>query len=439
MKSALELGQAIAKNRLDPVVLAEETLAKARAHPVCDEIFARLTETRAMEEAKAAKARQSAGDLKSPLDGVPISWKDLFDTKGVATESGSKLLKGRTPEQDAVALANATNAGLVCIGKTHLSELAFSGLGINPSTATSPNVHGAHLAPGGSSSGAAASVAHDIVPIGIGSDTGGSVRIPSAWNDLVGFKTTHGMISDEGVVPLCASFDTAGPLCTSVKDAWAMVAIMAGFTVEMPEEKPLELCKFLVNESIVLDDVSPAQAEAFDRAVEALRKAGTTIDRGKIAECDETLPLGPILFPYEAWQQWGAEIEANPGVMFEPVENRFRSGVGVTRDQYDTARAQLMVLRETYNKRVEEYDAVLAPTVAIGPPEIQPLLDNYDLFSATNMLALRNTRFFNMLGNCALALPTSTPAASLMVVGKGGNDRHLASIGLAIEEIVRAS
>lgn len=439
MKSALELGSEIARNRLDPVELAQATLYKARQHPASDQIFARLTEDRALEEAKAAKARQSAGDLKSPLDGVPISWKDLFDTKEVATESGSKLLAGRTPAEDAAALTNATKAGLVCIGKTHLSELAFSGLGINPSTATSPNIHGAHLAPGGSSSGAAASVAHEIVPIGIGSDTGGSVRIPSAWNDLVGFKTTHGMISDAGVVTLCSSFDTAGPLCTSVADAWAMTAIMAGFTAEIPEEKPIELCRFLINESIVLDDLEPAQAESFERAVEALRKAGATIDRSTIAECEETLPLGPILFPYEAWEQWGETIEANPGVMFEPVEMRFRSGVGVTQNQYDTARAQLMVLRETFNKRIEDYDAVLAPTVAIGPPEIQPLLDDYDLFSATNMMALRNTRFFNMLGNCALALPTSTPSASLMVVSKGGKDRHLASIGLSIEEIVKSA
>ena len=173
MKSATELGCEIASGSLDPVELVEATFEKIENHSYRDEIFARLTKERALAEAEAARVRQKDNQLKSPLDGVPISWKDLFDTKDVGTESGSKLLKGRIPQEDCTALEKATEAGLVCVGKTHLSELAFSGLGINPSTATAPNIHGSHLAPGGSSSGAAASVAHGLVPIGIGSDTGG--------------------------------------------------------------------------------------------------------------------------------------------------------------------------------------------------------------------------------------------------------------------------
>lgn len=437
MKSALELGRNIADGTLDPVELVRDTLEKAKAHPHCDHIFARLTQDRAISEAEAAHKRQKAGELKSPLDGVPISWKDLFDTAGIATESGSQLLKGRTPDKDCIALKNATDMGLVCVGKTHLSELAFSGLGINPKTATSPNRQGTHLAPGGSSSGAAASVAHDIVPIGIGSDTGGSVRIPAAWNDLVGFKTTHGLISDEGVVPLCSGFDTAGPLCNSVADAWTMVAIMAGRKHEVPQARPISQCRFLVNETLTLDDLQPEQQEAFELALEALQAAGAKIVRKPIPEFTEVLPLGPVLFPYEAWNEWGKTIEANPGVMFEPVENRFRSGAPVTRNQYDTATAQMMVLRETYNNRVEDYDAVLAPSVAIGPPEVEPLLNDPALFSATNMMALRNTRFFNMFGCCALTLPTGKKAAGLMVAMQGGRDRMLASVGLTMEEVLK--
>ncbi|MEM9279874.1 MAG: amidase family protein [Pseudomonadota bacterium] len=436
MKTAAELGREIAAGTTDPVELTEATLEKIEAHPKRETIFARLTRERAIGEAEAARGRQKSGNLKGPLDGVPISWKDLFDTAGVATESGSKLLAGRVPEKDSIALENATNAGLVCVGKTHLSELAFSGLGINPSTATSPNIHGDHLAPGGSSSGAAASVAYELVPVGIGSDTGGSVRIPSAWNDLVGFKTTHGMISLKGAVPLCSAFDTVGPLCTSMEDAWLATAIMAGLEPDLPETKPVSECSFLVNETIMLDDLGKDQREGFELFVEELQKAGATVHRGPIPECDDILPLGPVLFPFEAWQEWGEAIEAQPDLMFEPIRNRFESGKGLSREQYDTAWTHMLALRQAYNKRTVEYDAVLAPTVAIAPPEVAPLLADFELFGATNMMALRNTRFFNMFGCCALSLPTSKPASGIMVVAQGGKDRELASLGLGIEKAI---
>ncbi len=437
MKTAVALGREIAAGALDPVELTTQTLENIDNHSHRDEIFARVTPERAISEAKAARERQKSGSLRGPFDGVPISWKDLFDTAGVSTESGSKLLEGRVPERDCIALKNASDAGMICVGKTHLSELAFSGLGINPSTATAPNILGDHVAPGGSSSGAAASVASDLVPIGIGSDTGGSVRIPSAWNNLVGFKTTHGLISNEGVVPLCAGFDTAGPLCNSVGDAWLMTAIMAGLPAELPEAKPLDQCKFLVNETIMMDELESDQREGFEIAVNALQSAGANVVRSEIHECNDLLPLGPILFPYEAWNEWGETIEAMPDLMFEPIYNRFSSGKNVTREQYDLAWNAMLDLRNSFNKRISVYDAVLAPTVAIGPPEIAPLMEDYDLFGATNMMALRNTRFFNMLGCCALSLPTSKPAAGLMVTKSGGEDRELAALGISIEHLVR--
>ena len=157
-KSAADLGRQIRDGRLDPVELTENTISEIDKHPHRDTIFTIVTKERALAEAQAAKRRQSEGALLGPLDGVPISWKDLFDTKGIVTEAGSPLLKGRIPEKDCVVLDRATQQGLVCVGKTHMSELAFSGLGINPNAATPPNINGADLIPGGSSSGAAASV-----------------------------------------------------------------------------------------------------------------------------------------------------------------------------------------------------------------------------------------------------------------------------------------
>ncbi|MGB5069169.1 MAG: amidase family protein, partial [Albidovulum sp.] len=158
-KSAGDLGRAIGRGDIDPVDLTETYLAAISAHDSRDRIYARLTESRARSEAKAAADRAKAGMRRSPLDGVPISWKDLFDSAGVATESGTRLLKGRTPTADAEVLRNATAQGLVCLGKTHMTELAFSGLGLNPVTATPPNINDPALVPGGSSSGAATSVA----------------------------------------------------------------------------------------------------------------------------------------------------------------------------------------------------------------------------------------------------------------------------------------
>ena len=198
-QSASDLGRGIAAGKIDPVALTETYLAAGAAHPFGPRIYVRMTPERALAEAESARQRAKAGLRRGLLDGVPISWKDLFDTAGIVTEAGSMLLEGRVPEADAAVLQRATQAGTVCLGKTHMSELAFAGLGVNPAyggntdpkPGTPPNLHDPALAPGGSSSGAAASVAFGLAAAGIGSDTGGSVRVPAAWNDLVGLKTTH--------------------------------------------------------------------------------------------------------------------------------------------------------------------------------------------------------------------------------------------------------
>ncbi|MEM8649509.1 MAG: amidase family protein [Pseudomonadota bacterium] len=435
-KSAAQLGREIAEGKTDPVELTEATLERMDNHEARDDIFTMVTHDRARAEAEAARIRQQDGALASPLDGVPISWKDLFDTKGLVTEAGSKLIAGRVPDDDCEVLKRSSKAGLICAAKTHMSELAFSGLGINPSTGTPPNIHGKELAPGGSSSGAGSCVAHGLTPIGVGSDTGGSVRIPSVWNDLVGLKTTAELIPNTGVVPLCSGFDTVGPLCTTVEDAWLSTCIFADRKPEMPEAKPLSECSFLVNETIMLDDLGTNQREGFELAVEALQSAGAKVTRAPIPECETIIPLGPIMFPYEAWAEWGELISANPELMFEGVRNRFMSGKDFTEAQYKEAWDEMLKLRETYAARVAEYDAVLAPTIAIAPPNVSELLADMKLFQETNMMALRNTRFFNMFGVCALTLPTSKPAAGLMIAGKAFGEEDLVSVGLSIEAIL---
>ena len=226
--SAADLGRGIERGEIDPLQLTQTYLEAIDAHPLRDRIYARVTHDRALAEATAAAERARAGQRRSLLDGVPISWKDLFDTADIGTESGSDLLLGRVPDSDALVLRNATAMGAVCLGKTHMSELAFSGLGLNPVKESPPCVNDADAVSGGSSSGAATSVAFGLAACGIGSDTGGSVRIPSAWNDLVGLKTTSGRVSLEGVVPLCLKFDTVGPLARTVEDAALYLALLEG-------------------------------------------------------------------------------------------------------------------------------------------------------------------------------------------------------------------
>ncbi|MEL6691322.1 MAG: amidase family protein, partial [Pseudomonadota bacterium] len=303
-RTAADQGRAIGSGELDPVELAEAYLDAAANHPLSPRIYARMTKDRALAEARAAKARADAGQRLGPLDGVSISWKDLFDTAGIATEAGSALLEGRMPDQDAEVLAAATAQGLVCLGKTHMSELAFSGLGLNPITATSPNVHDPDLISGGSSSGAAASVAYGLAAAGIGSDTGGSVRIPAAWNDLVGLKTTAGRVSLKGVVPLCLRFDTVGPLTRSVEDAALLLgAFEAG---NAPDLKGASLSgrRFLILDTIVFDDIEDRPANAFAAAVGRLSAAGATIERMAVPEVSDAFEVTGVLYTAEAYGLW---------------------------------------------------------------------------------------------------------------------------------------
>ena len=238
---ASELGRLIEKRVVDPLEIVEEFIEVIEDHPVASQIYTIITKERAVTEAKSASKRAKNGARLSQLDGVPISWKDLFDTFGYSTEAGTALLKGRKPLKDARVLEVATSKGLICLGKTHMSELAFSGLGLNPITASPPCINFPDCVSGGSSSGSAASVAFNLAPSSIGSDTGGSVRIPAAWNDLVGLKTTSGLLSLDGVVPLCPSFDTVGPLTRTVEDASLLLTAM------IPNQKPTDISNVSLN------------------------------------------------------------------------------------------------------------------------------------------------------------------------------------------------
>ncbi|WP_299285397.1 amidase family protein [uncultured Tateyamaria sp.] len=432
-KSASDLGRAIGAGEVDPVNLAHAFFERINAHPLRDRIYARVTEDRAMAEALAASDRAKACARLSPLDGVPVSWKDLFDTAGVGTEAGSKLLAGRVPDTDAVALRNATAMGLVCLGKTHMSELAFSGLGYNPSTATPPCVNDDAAVPGGSSSGAAASVAFGLAPAAIGSDTGGSVRIPAAWNDMVGLKTTAGRISIEGCVPLSLKFDTVGPLTRTVEDAAALLAILEGGRAADLRGADLRGKRFAALQTVVLEDIRDAPMAAYHSALERLQAAGATIEPLEVPEVIGAMENAGPLLPGEVYGLWRDVIEANPDAMYSEILERFRLGGAFSAPDYNAAWAQLDGARAAWDAAATGFDAILAPTAPILPPNLERLNTDSAYYKTENLLALRNTRIGNLMGICALTLPTGTPSCGIMLMGAPDCEEALLRVGVAAE------
>ncbi|WP_445943886.1 amidase [Roseicyclus sp.] len=442
-QSASDLGRGIAAGKIDPVALTETYLAAGAAHPFGPRIYVRMTPERALAEAESARQRAKAGLRRGLLDGVPISWKDLFDTAGIVTEAGSMLLEGRVPEADAAVLQRATQAGTVCLGKTHMSELAFAGLGVNPAyggntdpkPGTPPNLHDPALAPGGSSSGAAASVAFGLAAAGIGSDTGGSVRVPAAWNDLVGLKTTHGRLSLQGVVPLAESFDTIGPLCRTVEDCAQLLAVMEGGKPADLRGATLQGRRFLVLEPYS-SDVREGPGAAFSAAVARLAKAGARIETGTVAGIEEAMALSPVLFATEGYGTWRDVIEAAPEKMYSRILERFRGGQAFNAPDYVAAWRRLHVLRALWARETAGFDAVLLPTVPNLPPDVHRLMQDPDFYVNENLITLRNTRVGNLMGLCGLTLPTGLPSCGLMMLGAAMGDERLLRLGAAAEAVL---
>ncbi|MEM7505857.1 MAG: amidase family protein [Pseudomonadota bacterium] len=434
---AAALGRAIEAG-LDPRELTERFLAAIAADPDASLIYARTTPDRARAEAAAAHQRQQQSGRLGPLDGVPISWKDNVDMAGVATEAGSRLLAGRIPQADAPALSHATAAGLVCLGKTHMSELAFSGLGFNPMTATPPNAIDRRRVPGGSSSGAGVSVAKGLAAAGIGSDTGGSVRIPAAWNDLVGLKTTIGAISCDGIVPLSTTFDTPGPLCRTVEDAGLIFAALRGETPSIPAPS-LPATLFLA-ENHVMADMDPEVASAFDAALGRIADAGVAITRGQAPEFDESADVltshGGVILT-DAWEEWGEVIEANPDTMYHQIEQRFRGGAAFPRTMADHASAVQTRLSTSIQARIAQEGVIIMSSSPILPPLVSRLAADNDYYTKRNLLGLRNTRQANLLGLSALTLPTETPMVGIMLVAGAHQEQTLLAIGQALEPVLR--
>ena len=430
--TAADLGRGIGKGDIDPVDLTETYLRAIDGHALSHRIYTIVTHSRARSEAKAASMRSKSGQRRSLLDGVPVSWKDLIDSAGITTQAGTRIMDGRVPDVDADVLQAGTAAGLVCLGKTHLSEIAFSGLGYNPQMETPPCVNDADAVPGGSSSGAAASVAFGLAAAAIGSDTGGSVRIPAAWNDLVGLKTTHGRITLKGVIPLCLSFDSVGPLCRSVEDAGLMLAAIEGTKSADLTGMQLKDRRFAILNTVVMDELRHGPHDAFNAAVARLKAEGCIVDSVDVPELHDALAIAGPMYCADAYGWWKDRVEAAPEKMFPQILDRVRSGRDVLAADYVAHWIRLREIRETYTRATAGYDALICPTAPILPPNLERLNNDPDYYRVENLLALRNTRVGNLMGLASLTIPTPVPSCGIMLNGPAGSEEKLLRLGVSV-------
>ncbi len=442
--TACALGDAIGRGDIDATALCEHFLARIAEHDD-GRIYLRTTAERGCAEAAAASERAAAGTRRSRLDGVPISWKDLYDTAGIATEGGTPLLAGRVPERDATVLARATRAGLICLGKTNTVQFALGGVGTNPATGTPANavMEDTPRAPGGSSCGAATSVARGLAAAGIGSDTGGSVRIPAAWNRLVGLKTSFGALPCEGVLPLSTSFDTVGPLTHDVADAATLFEVMGAHPTIDLAGADLAGTRFLVATDVVWDDADAPIVEAVEQAISSIAAAGAIVERGPVSEfnrIDDVLNRHGSTVTAEGYVTWRDLIDNQGQTIDTAVLARFHQGRDMAATDIETARAAARELAPALYARMANYSAVLAPTVPILPPPIADVIDDADAYARANSMALRNTRLGNVLPCCALSLPCGAPQvpAGLMAMAPSGEDARLLRLGAALETALQS-
>ena len=418
--TALELGAGIGAGYIDSVELTEHFIARIEANDGEQRVYITRLFERARAGASAASSRAREGTRLGPLDGVPVCWKDCFDLAGLSTTNGSKTLGHRIAPHDAALIARGDAAGLVMLGKTNLSEFCYSGLGINPAFGTPVNAcdDAVERVPGGSSSGTAVAVASGLAACGVGTDTGGSVRIPAAWNGLVGLKTTFGLLPGEGLLNLSPKLDTAGPLVKSVPDAGAMLAVMAARPAADLAGASLAGLRLGVPTATLWDDLGPGIEDAVRRAIEKLARAGAKIVDIELPEHAELREmLTEIVTPLasDAWGEWGEHVSAVRELVYEPVLRRLEAGKTLSAADAERVRARAGELAESLCDKMARVDAVAYPTVCLAPPPIAELIAGGAPYDEANRRASHNTRFANFFGLCAATLPCGHDALGLPV------------------------
>ena len=436
--TVLELAHELAAGQTTSRELIEQVLARI-GDPAGEgaRTFVKVYSESARIAADAQDRLRKAGYVASPLAGLPVSVKDLFDIAGEQTLAGSKALGDLTPaERDAPAIARLRAAGAVLIGRTNMTEFAFSGVGINPHYGTPGNPHDRSLIPGGSSSGAAVSVGDGQAVVAIGTDTGGSVRIPAAFCGIAGFKPTQFRVPRDGVTPLSTSLDSIGPLAGSIACCAIADAVMAGEPPVAPEPIPIEAMRLAVPQSFVLDGLSPEVANAFEAACNALARSGARIVDIPLKELAELpgINAGGGFAPIEAYA-WHQPLLARRAEEYDQrVRTRIERAAGMSAVDYIRLLAARADLIARVTAATAGFDALLIPTVAIAAPPIAAF-ERDDDYRHLNALILRNTSVINFLDGCAATLPIASAGApvGLMVAGMHGADHRLLALARGIE------
>ncbi|MEW5888454.1 MAG: amidase [Pseudomonadota bacterium] len=444
-KPILELAQDLAAGRTTSVRLVEQALERIAAHQAGGgTAFVRVDADTARQAAQASDLARAAGVVPSPLAGIPVSIKDLFDVRGQVTTAGSRVLRDAAPAQaDAPAIARLKQAGAVIVGRTNMTEFAFSGLGLNPhyGTPLAPwRAGGARIA-GGSSSGAAVSVAEGMAAMGLGTDTGGSVRIPSAFCGLTGFKPTARRVPTEGAFPLSQSLDSVGPLARTVACCALTDAILAGEPPVLPVTLPAKGLRLGVPQDFVLEGLDETVARAFEQALSRLAAAGVVLTEIATPEWRD-LPAVNIhggYSPIEAWAVHRERLAAREAEYDPRVAVRIRRGAAASAADYLELQAVRGRLIRSFETKAQGHDAWVMPTVPVVPPLLAPLETDDELYAKTNLLVLRNPSVINFLDGCALTLPcqgrgTGDAPVGLMLAAPALRDRHLLRSGLAVEQ-----
>jgi aspartyl-tRNA(Asn)/glutamyl-tRNA(Gln) amidotransferase subunit A len=440
-----ELSLRLARGETTSRALVEESFARiADPHGEGARAFLTLYAERARAEADAVDAARTKGDALPRFAGIPLSIKDLFDVEGEPTRAGSRALADAPAARaDADTVALARRAGFVIVGKTNMTEFAYSGLGVNPhyGTPLSPWDRARGHIPGGSTSGGAVSVADGMTPATVGTDTGGSCRIPAAFCGIVGFKPTQARVSLKGGFPLSPSLDSIGPLATSVSCCAALDSVLSGGPGEVEPPAPLGGLAIGVIEGYVDERLDPRVAAAFAGALARLAKAGAELKPIRLPELAELPHLyrNGSLVDFEAFDGHRVRIETM-GAKYDPwVLGRLEASKGKSAADYAGILAERARIRASVDARTRDFDVLALPTVAIAPPAIVDLAD-LTASRAINALTVRNAAIANFLDRPAISIPCHAPGdapVGFMFIGQTGHDRRLLAAALGAEDVVR--
>lgn len=435
-----QLAADLASGKVTARQLAEESLARiADPQGEGSRAFIHHDSARVMHDADVQDKARREGRAASPFAGIPFAIKDLFDVEGEVTTAGSKLLASAVPVgADSVAVAHVRAAGFVALGRTNMTEFAYSGVGLNPHYGTPKSVYGRNEGriPGGSSSGSAVAVADGMCAVALGTDTGGSCRIPAAFNGIVGFKPSAQRVSKTGVYPLSASFDSIGPIANSVACCAIADSTLRGVAPVVPRAKPGNL-HIGVLRDYVLDGLDADVARDFSAVLSRLAAAGHVIEDARfpaLADMPSLLANGGIVAA-EAWAHHEPIIARHEAEYDPRVVSRIRFGARIAAEEVIRLKSRRAEMVAAFARLADGYDAIICPTVAMIPPRIADLAAEDD-YRRLNGIALRNTYVFNFLDACAISIPMNAPGApptGLMLALPNGLDVELLAAAQAVE------